>query len=325
MKISIIIPIYNVSKYIERCITSVMCQTYQNIEIILVNDCTPDNSMDIVANLIDNFSTKHEIIICNQDVNQGLSAARNTGIRKATGDYIYFLDSDDELPKDAIKKLVYLATKYNSDFVIGNVEQIYPDSVKLINVKLFEKEYIECNSEIKISFLQKKWYVMAWNKLVKSQFLFDNNLFFEEGIYHEDNLWSFQLALVAQSMSICNDTTYLYHMNPGTISSVIRQKNIDDFVFIFEKCVSLAIDTKELDNPDMLNYLEANRFYILCLPSFSKNWFINFNKIKINKYYSFLTLVRSKASISSKIKRALQVAPSVLSFCIFLIIRKIKY
>lgn len=97
MKISIIIPIYNVAEYVSDCLKSVLQQTYKNIEIIIVNDCTEDNSMVIIEGLLKESATSIPYKIINHTRNQGLSVARNTGIKNSTGDYLYFMDSDDEI------------------------------------------------------------------------------------------------------------------------------------------------------------------------------------------------------------------------------------
>lgn len=102
MKVSIIIPVYNVSKYIKRCLKSVLGQTWKDLEIILVDDCTPDDSMDIVRGILETSSRSDIVTILKHEKNRGLSAARNTGIRQATGNYLYFLDSDDYLDRKSV-------------------------------------------------------------------------------------------------------------------------------------------------------------------------------------------------------------------------------
>lgn len=115
--ISIIIPVYNVAPYIEKCLETVISQSYENLEIILVDDCGSDNSMDIVRD----FCSSHigNFVLLNHERNRGLSVARNTGVKHAKGDYLFFLDSDDELPKDAIRNFVQYLNKHgDADFLI---------------------------------------------------------------------------------------------------------------------------------------------------------------------------------------------------------------
>ena len=121
MKVSVIIPVYNVAPYVERCLTSVFQQTYGDIEIIIVDDCATDNSMEIVHKVVTVYSGLFTIQIIRHACNQGLSEARNTGIKSAKGDYLYFLDSDDAITADCIHLLVAPLSEYpNLDFVIGN-------------------------------------------------------------------------------------------------------------------------------------------------------------------------------------------------------------
>ena len=124
--VSIIIPIYNVEKYIVRCIDSVLNQTYRNIEVILVDDCTPDRSMDMAREYIEQslLSEDLDFVYLKHDHNRGLSAARNTGMYAATGDYVYFLDSDDKITEDCIGVLTKPLEQEIYDFVIGDYTMI---------------------------------------------------------------------------------------------------------------------------------------------------------------------------------------------------------
>lgn len=178
MKVSIVIPIYNVSVYIENCLESVRRQIYQDLEVILVDDCGTDNSMEIVQEYLE-YHNFVEVKIIHHTHNRGLSAARNTGLEAATGDYVYFLDSDDALMEDCIFILVAPVEAQSYDFVIGNYE-----------VKGSNKEYpaltlpsgaLRSNKEILHSYAEGRWYMMAWNKLCNRKFLLDNKLFLKRG------------------------------------------------------------------------------------------------------------------------------------------------
>ena len=107
MKVSIIIPIYNVESYIANCLHSVFNQTYKDLEIILVDDCGTDKSMDVAKEIIRKYKNDFHIIIEHHTYNKGLSAARNTGLKKSTGEFIYFLDSDDTISNDCIERLMF--------------------------------------------------------------------------------------------------------------------------------------------------------------------------------------------------------------------------
>ena len=181
MKVSIIIPVYNVSKYIERCLKSVLGQTWKDLEIILVDDCTPDDSMDIVRGILETSSRSDIVTILKHEKNRGLSAARNTGIRQATGNYLYFLDSDDYLPANGIELLADAAIQYDVDFVIGNYE--ITGSPRWTPPLLLDTCLLVNNKEILSAYSKDKWYVMAWNKLIRKSFVNDSSLFFRKGLY----------------------------------------------------------------------------------------------------------------------------------------------
>ena len=110
--ISIIIPVYQVSDYVERCIRSVMSQTFTDIECIIVDDATVDDSMVKCQKLIDEYDGRIQFRLLHHEKNRGLSAARNTGTKAATGEYVFYLDSDDEITSDCIEKMMLLAEKH---------------------------------------------------------------------------------------------------------------------------------------------------------------------------------------------------------------------
>jgi len=224
MKVSIIIPIYNVELYIERCLRSVLNQTFQDIEIILVDDCGQDNSMAVAQQIIDNHPNGYKVRILKHEHNRGLSAARNTGTKEAGGEYIYYLDSDDEITPDCINVLLNLASKYQGvEMVQGNTQTIpIPPKKKdwrNISYKGFP-EYVNCNQWIYLHFYdgrRKQIPVNAYNKLIRSKFIVDNGLFFKEGIIHEDAIWMFFTVKKLNTIAFTTEYTYIAYATPGSI------------------------------------------------------------------------------------------------------------
>lgn len=240
LKVSIIIPVYNVASYIEDCLNSVLSQTYPNIECIIVDDCGQDDSMCIVKSILTAKSSRLEVRIVTHEVNKGLSEARNSGIREATGDYLYFLDSDDYIAEDAIERMVTMLEKHAVDFVVGDIATFGEDSEQKDYLRM-ESGYLFGNKKISHSYSESLWYMMAWNKMVSRSFLLKNEVFFAPNIYHEDELWSFKLALVANSMAVCNRVTYFYRIRKnGSIMSNLTMKHVEDMLFIFDTCLSLS-------------------------------------------------------------------------------------
>lgn len=258
MKITIIIPVYNVEPYIEDCLKSVASQTYKgDIECIIVNDCTPDNSCAVIDRFINKYDGAIEFKLLHHTVNRGLSAARNTGIDAATGDYIYFLDSDDEITPDCIELLAAPLEKEKYDFVIGDYKII--GHKKEIPPLLLEDNKMYKGEYIKKTFFTSQWYVMAVNKLCNIEFARKEKLYFEEGLIHEDEIWSFQLACTAQSMYAVKKSTYIYKVRE---SSITDSKNKKQKAHALSRIVNLK-------------YIWAKKKGLICEKDVLKNIFYN--------------------------------------------------
>lgn len=269
MKISIIIPIYNVAPYVERCLYSALNQSYENIELVLVDDCGTDNSMNIVSEVVEKYVGNKKILLFKHEHNLGLSAARNTGIKNATGDYLLFLDSDDEIPLNAVELLLE-ATNENPDFVIGNIKVLGSD--KFSFYFSIPSGVIQGNELILDSFIKDKWYSMAVNKLIKKEFLLNHHLFFKEGILHEDELWSFILATKANKMSVVKDYTYFSYIRNDSITGKISIRNYESNAIIL--CEKKKI-IDEINNVDFHSYMMekiVDFYYSLLVfrPSYNK-------------------------------------------------------
>lgn len=249
IKVSVIIPIYNVSQYVGDCLRSVYEQTYSCLEVILVNDATPDDSMEQAAPWIEKLQEKCEVKIVNHNVNKGLSAARNTGIKASTADWIFFLDSDDEITPDCIRLMVKQVNIHpNLDFVIGGVKVIGNNW----KFPLTCRPYLDNNNDILLDYVNCKWYMMAWNRLYRKDFLLRNKLFFKERIYHEDELFSFQIATIAQAMAAVYKDTYVYKVRAS--GSITSHRKLEIFKDL------LSIDLEKYDC--ILQQYKAQKFII---------------------------------------------------------------
>lgn len=229
VRVTVVIPIYNVENYIADCLRSVYKQTYSQIEVILVNDATPDDSMEQAVPWIEKLRERFEVKVVNHEHNRGLSAARNTGIKEATGGWIYFLDSDDEITPDCIELMVKEVEKHpDVDFVIGNVEFVGATW----NFPLQCEAYVVKNENILRDYTTNKWYMMAVNRLYSKNYIKKNNLYFKEGLLHEDELYSFQVATTAQAMAAVYENTYIYKVRSvGSITSERKLRNFEDISY----------------------------------------------------------------------------------------------
>lgn len=213
IKVSIIIPVYKVEPYIKRCVDSVLRQTYRNLEVILVDDCTPDRSMDIAREHIEasEYSKDLQFIYLKHDHNRGLSAARNTGTNAATGEYIYFLDSDDYIIPECLGLMVDCVKKH------PDVEMVYAGAKVTNGPQWLSYEdrqlpdYSENKDWINQALLRRTVLNMtAWNKLARRTFIIENNLFFVDGMIHEDDIWNFEMAKIVSKVAVCKHDTYAY-------------------------------------------------------------------------------------------------------------------
>lgn len=210
-KVSIIVPVYNVEKYIEKCLVSLVNQTLQEIEILIVNDGTKDNSMSIVKKFAVKYPNK---IIILEKQNGGLSDARNYAIPYAKGEYIAFLDSDDYVEEDTYEQMYKIAKKENSDMVECDFYWEYKTKTKndigvIYNNK---KEMIE------------KVRVVAWNKLIKKDILDKNKIIFPVGYRYEDVEFTYKLIPYLDKVSFLKKPCIHYIQREGSISNVQNER-----------------------------------------------------------------------------------------------------
>lgn len=198
-KISIIVPVYNSEKYIEKCIQSIINQTYKNIEIIIINDGSTDKTLDILNDIKDN-----RIIIFSQE-NAGVSSARNFGIEKCTTKYFMFVDSDDTIEKDAVVLLYNAMIENDCDIVMGNVEYSQLGTLVLTEDRY---EYL-FNNKI-------KYFMTCWNKLMKKELF--NSLKYPNLKIAEDDYLIHHLLYETKKMVIIPNKTYNYRENKKGLS-----------------------------------------------------------------------------------------------------------
>ena len=230
VSVSIIIPVYNVEPYITSCLHSIISQTYTGtMECLLVDDCGQDDSIGIAETIIRNYHGPIHFRIIHHKHNRGLSAARNTGMREATGEYICFADSDDELTDDGIEKLVKALNGRQYDIVVGNTQTIGNNDLhEFLRMKLDDGIVLH-DSDI-ISHYKSHWNMLVPSKLYNKSYLFQQQLFFKEGLIHEDELWSFEIACTARTLKAIQHTIYLYYLRENSITATTNKdlrKKID--------------------------------------------------------------------------------------------------
>ena len=293
--VSIVIPVYNVEQYLKRCVDSVLKQSYQNMEIILVNDGSTDSSMDI-CNHYKRVDSRIQVV---HKRNGGLASARNAGMRLMKGEYLFFLDSDDWIESETIEELVLVAEKYEVDFVRfrpmyagwpNHADGSLCDFGTEAGMK--EKKYLREDIEREIyprliatDNLNMGAIVAAWRSLYRVGFILNNNLFFNENIrYSEDSLFSALLLTKTNSFYYLDGPRYYhYYYNPASITKSFRQDR-------WESCLRL-MDSFEKEfghykNYDFTKQLRLQNIYCVMVAVNQANNIEDINKRK--KYLSAL-------------------------------------
>ncbi len=271
VKFSIIIPVYNVEQYIEKCLSSVFSQTYKNFEVIVVNDGTKDNSVDIIK--------KYDVKLINQS-NQGLSAARNRGVKEATGEYLIFVDSDDYIEIDLLKQI---NDSLNNNPTIVRYQAIdLNDKQKIV---YHEDGFYNKNGKDAFSLITKYHYVEpAWLYAIRRDYYLKNNFEFKVGSYHED----FGLIpLVIYKSKIVNSIDYCgycYLKRPGSImnsdSYDKKIKKMDDMLLHYDYLID---EIKKIDGDNRIIVSFMSNSVILKMLSLKKEDYKKYFKILQNK------------------------------------------
>lgn len=237
--ISVIVPVYNAKSWLQKCIDSVLSQTYSNLEILLIDDGSTDGS----SNLCDSYGeTYSQIRVCHQ-TNQGLSAARNTGLDMASGNYIFFLDSDDFLEPDALESMYYTLTDTNADLVIGAYQTVnvageplkregFPYSAPVIAISEADFWQLSVHHSVAIIACSKLYSKRLWDTLC-----------FPVGKIHEDNAVLHQIVKQCQKIVYLNQVVLNYRSTPDSIMNrPFRLANLDkaevltdQILYLYEK------------------------------------------------------------------------------------------
>lgn len=244
MKFSIIIPVYNVEKFLRDCLDSVLHQTFADWEAVCVNDGSTDSSAAILAE----FVKKDNRFKMIAKVNEGLSSARNTGIKEAKGDYILFVDSDDWLEPNTLETI---AKALNDEDVLCFSGRRFFEETNSFNPadelpeKVYESgmDYYNENALLPRDFA----FVCVVLRVYKRSFLLENNLRFEEGIFHEDNLFTPLICYYAKNVRVVNACLYNYRIRAHSITTTADLKRLKDLMGIANKLAAFFIPKQGFD------------------------------------------------------------------------------
>lgn len=223
-KISVIVPVYNVQDFVGTCVDSVLNQSYKNLEIILVDDGSTDES----GKICDSYAEKDPRITVVHKANGGLSSARNAGLDIATGEYIGFVDSDDYIHPDMYDTLAYAVIKENADVAMGMIKLTDSKSEAMTDI---DKTSYEVKTRSEYWHMVYSQLIMCPNKLYKSDIL--KNIRFHLGRYHEDSFWLSDYVKNVNKAVVYNFDMYFYFQRPGSIMHSVSYKEVADALDAF--------------------------------------------------------------------------------------------
>lgn len=306
MKVSIIVPIYNVQAYLRECLDSLINQTFDEYEIILINDGSTDNSSTIA----EEYANNHKNIRLINTINGGLSSARNIGIKNASGEYLVFVDSDDYVSND------YVSTLYNS--IIQNTSDITICSFERIKESGNQTEIIELDENINYSeidilknILSGKLECYAWNKIYKRELFLLNNIEYPVGRLYEDILTLIKLTINSKRISFINKPLYKYRIREGSITNTRGIKQAKDFVYAIDS-VNALIKSCGLESKVVEELMNFNILYSLGVldilevnTNYSNKEFYNlYKQIFKNDYFNCsITSILNNEKILNWVKR----------------------
>ncbi|OUO50551.1 hypothetical protein B5F76_11425 [Desulfovibrio sp. An276] len=287
-KISIVIPVYNQEKYIEKCLNSILNQIYRNIEVIVVNDGSTDNTKNLCEKFL-TFDKRFKLI--NQK-NGGVSKARNTGLKNITGEYVTFIDGDDYIDKDLILNYVYYLEKYKKNILISGFRRIEYNKIKYV----YKDEFavLDLHEGLKRLFKDNSYRNYLWNKLYPSSFF--KKVKFEEGKTYEDVRVQYKLFELSNYIITCPFVGYNYIYCKNSITNIKNnnldaiEAHVDRFIYIYGKYNEfLPLLAKKL----FISYMENNNQFFAKDKLLSRQEVIN-NKLKTIERYLYKNLPKIK-------------------------------
>lgn len=244
MRISIVVPVYNVELYLKQCVDSLLKQGLKDCEIILVDD----GSTDASGAICDDYANRYEYVKVIHKENGGLSDARNAGLKEITGHYVVFVDSDDFLFEGALSNITESITDYNIDLVFLEASKIYPDGKCIPMGDGYNASYINgCSKDVVLKHIASlpKFPGSAWAKIIRAKLIIQHELYFQKGLFSEDIDWTVRLLLNARTFSYYPGDYYFYRQGRiGSITSSVGIKNVLDLLSIVSKWAS-----KDLSHP----------------------------------------------------------------------------
>lgn len=225
--VSILVPIYNVELYLERCLVSLFEQTYKSIEYVFVNDASTDNSISILHQIIDKYpDRKGNIKLINHKTNKGLAAARRSAIENSSSPYLLHIDSDDYIDRDMVQKMYEEVVLHNADLVLSNIVVEYKKS----NAKIYMKDVTD-KWEYLSMVLRRKTPCNIWGRLIKRDIIIKNQIFAESGINQGEDYQVFpKIVYYANNIRVVNSSYFYNRLNQSSYTNNITKYGISEII-----------------------------------------------------------------------------------------------
>lgn len=319
MKFSIIIPVYNVERYLSQCLDSVLNQSYDgDYEVICVDDGSTDGSPAI----LEEYAGKNDKIKIIRQENRGLGGARNTGLRAARGRYVWFVDSDDWIEQEALATLA--KSIGDEDIVCFNGRRYFEDgTVEIPDSGIEEGNLTGWEYYGRYALSKRNFHlVCVVLRIYRREFLLADGLFFEEGIYHEDNLFTPIVCYYAASVRVIPDILYVYRIRQGSITQSINSKRILDTILVTNRLAKFFIPKDNIDKravykilaSDYINFFSEEIFNLYGDKDKEISWLVDFEmfrKTAVSPRHRFLyclikvspTLFRAYSRLVKKLRQ----------------------
>ena len=280
-KVSVVVPIYKVEKYIHRCIDSILEQTYTNLEVILVNDGSPD----YCGTIAEDYAKKDLRIKVIHKKNGGLSDARNAGMNHVSGEFIVFVDSDDWIEKYMIEQMVNTSLNYKADVVQSAFYYAY-DNKSLLDNRYYstkDEPVIFNNPSLMYELVtNEKVKNFAWGKLYRTRLIQD--IPFEKGVLFEDVFWAHQVMHLVDTYVMIHEPLYHYYQREDSIVATYTPKNLDILKGLKERHIFIEQNYKELTNESYKMILKTSLIHYNLLVLNRKQDSYNFYRREVQKY-----------------------------------------
>lgn len=257
--ISIVVPVYNVEVYLNKCVTSLIQQTYRNLEIVLVDDGATDNC----PQMCDDWAQRDSRIKVIHKPNGGLSDARNVGMMEATGELVAFVDSDDWIDEDTLEKMYLRMQTDDSDIVSCGVKWVTEDGTLLNDITVKHDEDLDTYDAMSELISDGKLKQHVWNKLYKRAII--ENIPFEKGKFHEDVFWSYQVIGRAKKVSLMTESFYNYVQRSNSImGESYSEKRLDALDAMKQRCEYIKGQFPDLHDKALYVYISSCMYHLQC-------------------------------------------------------------